>query len=415
MVSRRIFLQSSSGALATVALPYAALANTNAALLNAQEVSESRGIPLSLRGVRPGSQVALLRSIRDSSACSTAAAESIDLSWAIDGGQQWRGDSLIVHTRYTPAHAGAALDWQDGGLTQSSRFDAFERYRPQRNALALAVEPYAILINNRKASSLGGGDPRTLTALERRGKRALFVLSDWHDTGETGWALPLLAHHLPLTQDNGRAASMFLSSATLRGLEEIKYGFFDRVDTHVQPLAPNDESYVRLLDMADEETAAIYGNPAKLAQMLQAAGQAGLAKQFTQVSLSEFLGYELPALPRLQSFQFGAHVDHPAAMEVAQSIVEVLGSDSASLFHGCDALECATAEIMGNAYDFAHYEKLPHLEFLTDGAFAARVLTQLNQTIAGDERSKHVIRTTAANAFHGWSQLTRMPDRTRLA
>lgn len=406
MVSRRDFVKStSSGAIAAV-MPGASLLAATPANMRAAGINASSCIPVQFCGLLPGSETTVLNRIHKAPECSPAAACQIDFSWATDRGQPWAGRSLIVHTRYTPAPHAKTLN-QNTPETPDG-FASFERYHSARSAVAAAIEPYAVLINNAKLPTISGlNESRTLLDLERHGARAQFTLSDWHDTGESGWVLPLLTYHLPLFRGNGDAASMFLTPETLAGFKTIRQDFLERVTIDLQPMAPANNAYARLADPSDKTMVAIYGNPTKLTQMLRAGVHSAGMGQFSVVPLSEFLGYDLPALPRVQSFQFGEHVNHPAAQEIASSMLTALTTHPADAFHGCDSLSCRSDSSMQADYDFDHYAQLPHLDFLTDGAFAATALTTLTRSLGDSTATTQVVRNTAAAAFHRWSNFTR--------
>ncbi|MEF7614587.1 hypothetical protein V4F39_11765 [Aquincola sp. MAHUQ-54] len=397
MVSRRNFLKStSSGALAG-ALPIAgALAASDAA---AAEIS-APGIPLSLCGLDVQSDRPFLQSIRTSRFCSPAAAQEIDLRWGTGQPQIWHGDSLIVHSRYAPAAEGALLEAQRRWPDASPDYAAFENFHGDRRAVAVGIEPGAVLVNQKKVPGAGGRS--TLADLERHQLRARFVLTDWHNTGASAWALPLVAHHLPLASGKGDAGSTFLTPETLAGLEAIQRDFLARVDVELHPLLPGDQAYRDLIDPGNTKTAALYGNPLALSRILKEAGRASEESAFVQVSLSEFLGYRLPAMPRLQAFQYGAQVTHAAAMEVAQGTLDVLSS-APRYFTGCTGLSSQAESLPGNRYDFAHYAGLPNLALLSDGGFAARTLMRLHQAVPVAEGPAHAARMAAAEAFYEWS------------
>jgi len=108
----------------------------------------AQGVPVSLCGLSPGADREFLSGIRKSRFCSAAAAQNINLSWTTSRAQRWDGCSLIVHTRYVPAPEGARLEERDHWPeTTPDCYAAFERYHAHRNAIAVGIEPRAVIIN----------------------------------------------------------------------------------------------------------------------------------------------------------------------------------------------------------------------------------------------------------------------------
>lgn len=279
----------------------------------------------------------------------------------------WMGDDIAVLTRYTPSPDGVALDTlalpeAAAGLT------AFERYwSGRRNAIALGVEPFAVLVNTAKAARAGISG-RTLADHLAQGNRPRLPLTLELSSGLNGWMHPLFAEFTGWAERSASdAPALFLDAAALQGLGRLRQVLRQQVDTPL--VASADSALSDLLDAGRPDVIASYGNPLALAQRL---GQPLSSAGFEAVSLQQFMSLRTPSLFRTASYQLGASVAAPGAAELVRRLDGAAPRRAllAHLPHLADPQHAALAAL---PQDVAFYQRLPHLSVLAD----SRLMTAL--------------------------------------
>lgn len=167
----------------------------------------------------------------------------------------------------------------------------------EREAVAAAVEPFAMLLHRAKAKAAGVRTP-SLAALAACGLRPRLPLLDDDAAAEHGWIGPLFAEH---TGWHRRAAldevGLFLDPRSLDGLGRLRAQLLRQ--WQVDAAAASAAAQADLLDPLRPETVAIYGRPLRLAQQLAREPQGPRLSAFAIVPLPSFIGVEglLPARP----------------------------------------------------------------------------------------------------------------------
>ena len=279
----------------------------------------------------------------------------------------WMGEDIAVLTRYTPSPDGVALDTL-ALPADSAELHAFERHwSGRRNAVAFGIEPFAMLINLRKAAQAGISG-HTLRDHLDRGHRPRLPLTLELSSGLNGWIHPLFADFTGwAARSAGDAPSLFLDDAALRGMGSLRQVLRQQVDTPL--LGSEDSALADLLDPAQPAVIASYGNPLALAHRL---GQPLASAGFEAVPLQHFMSLRAPSLFRTAAYQLGAYLAAPAAPELVQRLHRAAARRAllAHLPHVAAPDDAALATL---PQDGAFYQRLPHLSVMAD----SRLMTAL--------------------------------------
>jgi hypothetical protein len=279
----------------------------------------------------------------------------------------WMGDDIAVLTRYTPSPDGVALDAL-ALPTEAPELHAFERHwSGRRNAVALGVEPFAMLVNTTKAARAGISG-RTLGDHLDKGNLPRLPLTLDLSSGLNGWIHPLFAEFTGWAERSAAdAPSLFLDDAALRGMQRLRQVLRQQVDAPL--VASADSALGDLLDDDQPEVIASYGNPLTLAHRL---GQPLAHAGFEVVSLQHFMSLRTPSLFRTASVQLGAYLYAPGASELLQRL-DGAAARRALLAHLPHLAEPQHAALAVLPQDGAFYQRLPHLSVLAD----SRLMTAL--------------------------------------
>ncbi len=164
-------------------------------------------------------------------------------------------------------------------------------------ALAAAVEPFAMLVHRVKAQAAGARAP-SLVALVAGGLRPRLPLLDDDAAAEHGWVGPLFAEH---TGWHRRAdldeVGLFLDPRSLDGLGQLRRQLLQH--WQVDAAGGAARALADLVDPRRPEVVAVYGQPWRLRQQLAREGRALVPSAFAIVPLPEFIGAQamLPARP----------------------------------------------------------------------------------------------------------------------
>ena len=401
MPNRRTFLKAGAGGVAATALIPTLDRVASAIAPRQASVTAGHPIDVNLTAVRRD------RLGRLSSLAGTRVACS-----ASNAGLAWAASNIQLHTRYTPSPDGVQLTFLRDSAAKDRPFESYRHNTP--TARALGREEYGVIINTVKADRLGLRD-FTLQGMAKRGIRPQFYASSEGSAGENCWMLPLLAQHVQLTPRRGTLD--FSSRAHTAAFVDLMRDVLPKLDVRIVHASTDASQYLSLTEEHSPQSVALHGNPRILAALAAADPKVKLG-DFAVVPLHKFLGISRPALFATAALQIGRFVDNPAAAAVFTNMLEQPARDDiARALLRATPLTMASASvqalqqwhaILGPTHDFAYYQNLPHLSYLTDDGFLARlVIDMLALPIAPDDTtSAHVsaARYLGAETQQRWSE-----------
>jgi hypothetical protein len=308
----------------------------------------------------------------------------------------WMADDIALLTRYTPAPDGVLLDF--AALAPSAApVRGFEHFwAGRRNAVAVGIEPYAMLINKAKARAAGVPD-YTLAGFAARGLRPRLAVNLDLSTGDNSWIHPLFAEYTGWHQRAAPdVAGLFLDAAALQGMDRLRDVLVNQCDAST--VASADAVHSALLDSSQPEAVAAYGNPLLLAARLAGMGRSD--NEFEEVSLQQFMGLRAPSLFRVAALQLGSGVQQAQAAEVAALLFDPLARQQlASLLP--HVARPQSPRLAALPHDFGFYAGLPHLNVIADARVMTALVLALKQPVEELEGTEGQKRSDVAGDISG--------------
>jgi hypothetical protein len=373
--NRRDFLKTTAATGAAVAALDAHAALLDPGLADSPSAAGVRaGLRLSLYGVPADAGVPSRAALDGIARAAGVSPRRLQVQTLHHAPVPWMADDIALLTRFTPAFDGASLEASGSSEGGPASFE--QHWAGERRALAVGVEPHAMLIHRRKALEAGIAGS-TLEDFASSGVRPRLPLSLDFGSGVNGWIHPVFAeftgwhHGSPPT-----VTSLFLDEPALAGMRRLRRLLLDQVDA---PIAESsDGGLAALIDDARAEVVASYGNPLLLARRLAAAGRG--MEGFEVVPLQHFMGLEVPSLFRSAAIQLGSRVRREEAAEV-------------------DAGTMRSDPVAGLPNDHAFYARLPHLNALADARLMTTLVLNLRRPAdPGDDEM--MVAHAASQAFY---------------